>query len=86
MKIEQLINLKFLVKSKKKKTPTEFFQLLTEVYGDHVMSRTRVFECQKRFMESREEVEDNKHPGRPSTSKTEKNVEKISEIVRKDRV
>jgi hypothetical protein len=28
-------------------------------------------------------VEDNKHPGRPSISKTEENVEKISEIVRK---
>jgi predicted ArsR family transcriptional regulator len=29
-------------------------------------------------------VEDNKHPGWPSTSKTEDKVEKISEIVWKD--
>jgi hypothetical protein len=32
-------------------------------------------------MEGREEVEDDERPGCPSTSKTEENVEKISEIV-----
>jgi hypothetical protein len=32
-------------------------------------------------MEGREEVEDDEHPGRLSTSKTEENVEKICEIV-----
>jgi hypothetical protein len=35
-------------------------------------------------MEGREKVEDNEHPGHPSTSKTEGNVEKISEIVWKN--
>jgi hypothetical protein len=35
----------------------------------------------KLLMEGREEVEDDKHLGRPSTSKTEENVEKINEIV-----
>jgi hypothetical protein len=34
-------------------------------------------------MECREEVEDDEHPGCPLTSKTEENVEKISEIVQK---
>jgi hypothetical protein len=38
IKIEQRINLKFLVELEKKKTPTECFQLLKEVYGDNVMS------------------------------------------------
>jgi hypothetical protein len=42
-----------------------------EVYG----------ECHKRFMEGREEVVDDERPGRSSTSKTEENVEKDSEIV-----
>jgi hypothetical protein len=32
-------------------------------------------------MEGREEVEDNEGPGCPSISKTEKNVEKSSEIL-----
>jgi hypothetical protein len=36
-------------------------------------------------MEGREEVEDDEGPGHLSTSKTEDNVEKTSEIVRKDR-
>jgi hypothetical protein len=66
MKIEQRINLKFPVKLTKK-TPTECFQLLKEVYGDNVMSRTRVFEWHKRFMESREKMEDGERLGRPST-------------------
>jgi hypothetical protein len=36
------------------------------------------------FMEGREAVEGDERPGRPSTSKTEENVEKTSEIVWKD--
>jgi hypothetical protein len=79
MKIEQHINLKFLLKLKR--TLAECFQLLKEVYSDNVMSRLRVYEWHKRFMEDREEVEDNKRLGHPSTSKTKENVEKISEIV-----
>jgi len=31
---------------------------LTDVYGDDVMSRPRVFEWHKRFREGREEVDD----------------------------
>jgi transposase len=57
---------------------------MLKVYGDNVMSRTRVSEWHKRFVEGREEVEDDERPGRPSTSKTEENVEKISETLRKD--
>jgi hypothetical protein len=75
MKIEQRINLKCLVKLKKK-TPTECFQLLKEVYGDNAISCTRVFEWHKQFMEVREEMEDDDRSGRPSTSKTEENIEK----------
>jgi hypothetical protein len=41
----------------------------------------RVFEWHKWFMDGREEMEDNKHLGPPSTSKTEENVEKIGEII-----
>jgi hypothetical protein len=61
MKIEQRINLKL-----KEKTTTECFKLLKEVYNDNVMSRTRVFEWHKRFMEGREELEDDERSGTPS--------------------
>jgi hypothetical protein len=50
-KSEQRVNIKFLVKSS-----TETFQLLTEAYGEECMSRARVFEWQKRFLEGRESV------------------------------
>lgn len=83
LKIEQRVNLKFLIKLKK--SPTECFKLLTEVYREVTMSRTRVFEWHKRFSEGREEVDDDEHPGRPSTSKTDENIEKVNEIVRNDR-
>nr|CAH7719676.1 unnamed protein product [Callosobruchus chinensis] len=83
LKIEQRINLKFLVKLGK--SPSECFQLLKEVLGDNCMSRTRVFEWHKRFSEGREEVEDDERTGRPVTSRIEENIKKVNEIVRKDR-
>jgi len=82
LKIEQRVNLKFLVKLKK--SPTECFKLLVEAYGKVTISRIRVFEWQK-FSEGREEIDDNEHPGRPSTLKTNENIEKVNEIVRNDR-
>jgi len=51
-KIEQHINLKFLMKLGK--SATESTYLLTAVYGDDVMSQSRVFEWHKRFREGRE--------------------------------
>lgn len=80
LKIEQHVNFKFLVKLKK--SPTECLKILTEVYGKDTMSRTRVFKWHKRFKDGREEMEDDEHPGRPSTSKTDENIDKI---VRNDR-
>lgn len=82
-KIEQRVNLKFLVKLNK--TPTECCAMLKEVYGEESLSRARVFEWYKRFREGREDVNDDERPGRPSTSRTDENINKINEIVRKDR-
>ena len=62
----------------------ECIKLLKDVYGGNLMSRSRVFEWYKRFSEGREEVEDD-HPGHSSTSKTNQNIQKISDNVRKDR-
>lgn len=82
-KMEQRINLKFLVKLRK--SPTECFKLLKEVYGKDVMSRARVFEWHKRFKSGREEVEDDPRSGRPSTSKTDENIARVKQLVRSDR-
>jgi len=58
--------------------------LLQEVYGDDTMSRTRL-KWHRRFKEEREKVEDDYRSGRPSTSKTKENVQRVKEKVRSDR-
>ena len=83
MSVEQRINLKFLVRLGK--TPTEALKLLQEVYGDDTMSRTRLFEWHRRFKEGREEVEDDHRNERPSTSRTNKNAERVRQKVRSGR-
>ena len=83
MSVEQRTNIKFCVKLGK--TATETFNMLLEVYGDSCMSRTRVFEWHKRFVDGQLSVEDDAKPGRPCSVKTDVNIEKVRELVRTDR-
>jgi len=76
------VNIKFLVKMKK--STMETFQLLTEFYGEDCMSRACVFEWHKRFSEGRESLKDDR-PGRPHTAVTNDNIEKVRDVIRKDR-
>ena len=80
--VEQRVNVKCCVKLGK--STTEMYDLLKKVYGDECLSRTQVFEWFKRFKEGREEIGDNQRPGHPSTSKTDANIEKVSEIVQQN--
>ena len=80
MTIEQRINIKFCVKLGK--TATETLKMLRDVYGDSSMSRTRVFEWHKRFVEGREDVGDDLMSGRPCTLTTDTNIEKVWQLVR----
>ena len=59
--------------------------MLSKTYGESVMSKTKVYEWYKRFQHGREEIEENDRPGRPSTSRTDENVEKVKEMVMNDR-
>ena len=77
------VECKFLVKLGK--TATETHDLLRIVYADDSLSRTQVFEWFKKFKEGREVIEDNPRPGRQRTSKSDGNVKKIREIIRKNR-
>ena len=58
--------------------------MLKKVYGDECLSRTQVFEWFKRLKEGREEIRDDQRPGRPSTSITDANIEKVGETVRQN--
>ena len=82
MSVEKQINLNFLVRCGK--TPTEALKLLQEVYGDYTMSRSRRFEWYRTFKEGREEVKDHHRSARPSTSKTDENVERARQKQRSD--
>ena len=82
VKIEQRINLKFLVKLNK--TASESFQTITENYGEECVLRTRAFEWYKRFFEGRTDVKDDERSGRPSTSKITENIQKIKKILREN--
>jgi hypothetical protein len=75
-------NIKFLAKLKK--TATETYQLLCEVYGEDTLSRARVFEWHRRFLGGREDVENDERPGHPVTMKTDENVDKVRTLVRND--
>ena len=83
MTIEQRLNIKFCVKLGK--TATETLKMLGDVYRDSSMSRTKVFEWHKRFVDGTEDVEDGTKSGRPCTSTTDTNIEKVQQLVRSDR-
>ena len=81
--MEQCVNVKFCVQLGK--SAAETYDLLKKVCGDECLSRTQVFEWFERFKKGREEIRDNQHPGCPSTSKTDANIEKVGEIVQENR-
>ena len=82
-KTKQRVNIKFLVKLEKSEMET--FQLLTEAYGEDCMSRARVFEWHKRFSEGRGSVKDDDRLGHPRADVTDDNIEKVRDVIRKDR-
>jgi len=59
----------------------ETFQLLIENYSKDYMSRARVSEWHKLFSEAREDD----RPGRPRTAFTDDKIEKVRDVIRKDR-
>ncbi|XP_011055427.1 PREDICTED: putative uncharacterized protein FLJ37770 [Acromyrmex echinatior] len=50
--------------------------MLGNCFGSDVLKKTTVYEWHKRFRSGRESVEENERSGRPSTSKTDENINK----------
>ena len=58
--------------------------MLTAAFGELAMSRTQVQLWYDRFKESREDVNEYAHTGRPSTSVTDENIEAVKNMILDD--
>jgi len=56
--------------------------MLKLVYGDAAVTMKTVYKWFKQFCNSCESVEDEERSGCPSTSETQENVERVSEMIR----
>lgn len=77
--IEQRICIKCCLKNGIKCVDT--LEMLRNCYGDETMSKKNVYKWYQHFSEGREAVEDEPRSGRPSTSTTNENINKIKELV-----
>ena len=82
-KFEQRCAINFCVKLVESAIVT--YEKLQRAYGEHSLSRTQVFRWHKSILEAREQAVDEPRAGRPSTSKTDDNVERVRSLVRSDR-
>jgi len=55
-----------------------------QVYRDNAMKKIAVYKWVTRFSEGRESVTDEERSGWPATSRTEGNIAKVHQIVRKN--
>jgi len=60
-------------------------QMLVQVYGDSAMKKTAVYKRVQRLSEGRERVTNEERSGRPATNRTEENIAKVRQIMRKNR-
>ena len=77
---EQRINMKFCFKLQK--SAKETHEMLKLVYGNAAVTMKTVYKWLERFRNGCESAEDEERSGRPSTSKTQENVERVSEMTR----
>ncbi|UYV72492.1 hypothetical protein LAZ67_9003387 [Cordylochernes scorpioides] len=65
--------------------PAETFQMLQKAFKDDCISRSQSGKWHKVFKEGREEVADEPCSGRPTTARTDENVDRVLEVLRTDR-
>ncbi|UYV85184.1 hypothetical protein LAZ67_X004851 [Cordylochernes scorpioides] len=67
------------------KNATETFQMLQKAFKDDCISRSQSWKWHKAFKEGQEEVADEPLSGRPTTARTDENVDRVLEVLRTDR-
>ena len=75
--------IKFCVKVSK--SAVETIELINKAYGSAAMSRAIVYRWYARFRDGREDVKDDARSGRPSTARTDENVESVRLPLTEDR-
>lgn len=67
------------------KTSSETIQMMQKAFGNECMSKTRIKEWFNRFKEGRTSVDSDPRSGRPSTTKTLDNIERVRLAIEQDR-
>jgi len=81
--LEQLINIKFCVKTGTNVSKT--LALLIVAYGEYTTKKSSVFEWHRQFKEGQEDVQDDPRSGQPKTQRTDANVDTVRKLVRSNR-
>jgi len=77
------VAIKFCVKAGK--SAVETIKLINKAYGSAAMSRANVYWWYARFRDGREDVKDDARSGRPSTGRTDENVESVRRLLTEGR-
>src|SRR5215469_15572698 len=80
---EQRVAIKFCFKAGK--SAVETIELINKAYGSAAMCRANVYRWYARFQDGREDVKDDARSGRPSTARSDENVESVSHLLTEDR-
>ncbi|KAJ8956624.1 hypothetical protein NQ318_013977 [Aromia moschata] len=81
--LEQRMAIKFCVKLEK--SAAETIPMLKKASGVGCLSDRQIFRWHKAFAEGREDVNDEKRAGRPSTSSSDDNVKRVRDLLNTDR-
>lgn len=81
--IEQRSAIKFCLRNEI--SAAETLRMLRKAFGNSTMSQKNVYKWYKDFKEGRERVDDLERSGRPSTSTDDQHVNKVKELVLKNR-
>ncbi|UYV61379.1 OXSM [Cordylochernes scorpioides] len=77
--MDQRTCIKFCVKNEIK--CADAFRMLTVAYGEATLDRSNVYRWYKMFSEVREDVNDEKRAGRPSTSTTDEKINEVEKMI-----